>query len=85
MRWGRCGAWAHRTFSKVVTKGQRMIEITYIDLALLIWAALATSAYLSSKAELGMTKRLIRQLVENTEFRSEFFSGMDEVLKEKTQ
>lgn len=62
-----------------------MIEITYIDLALLIWAALATSAYLSSKAELGMTKRLIRQLVENTEFRSEFFSGMDEVLKEKTR
>lgn len=62
-----------------------MIEITYIDLALLIWAALATSAYFHSKAELGMTKRLIRQLVENTEFRSEFFSGMDEVLKEKTQ
>jgi hypothetical protein len=62
-----------------------MIEMSFAELALLVWAALATSAYLSSKAELGMTKRLIRQLVENTEFRSEFFSGMDEVLKEKTQ
>jgi hypothetical protein len=48
-----------------------MIEITYIDLALLIWAALATSAYLNSKAELGAAKRFIHTMMMDEKFRNE--------------
>ena len=73
--------WAQFTFSMVVTKGQRMIEITYID-----WAALATSAYLSSKAELGAAKRFIHSMMMNEEFRNEVLEHFkDEAARAGTQ
>lgn len=63
-----------------------MIEITYIDLALLVWAALATSAYLNSKAELGAAKRFIHSLMMNEEFRNEVVEHFkDEAAKAGTQ
>jgi hypothetical protein len=63
-----------------------MIEITYIDLALLIWAALATSAYFHSKAELTAAKRFIHSMMMNEEFRNEVLEHFkDEAAKAGTR
>lgn len=48
-----------------------MIEITFTEGALLIWAALATSAYLSTKSELGSAKRFIHHLIKDEDLRND--------------
>lgn len=55
-----------------------MIEITFIDLALLIWAALATSAWLSARGEVLKAKLFIREIMTNEGLRDEVVAHFKE-------
>lgn len=63
-----------------------MIEITFVDLVLLIWAALATSAWLSAKGELRTSKLFIREIMTNDGLRDEVVAHFKECQQaERTQ
>jgi hypothetical protein len=55
-----------------------MIEMSFAELALLVWAALATSAYLSVRAELNSAKRFIHCIVTDDDFRNEVIGHFKE-------
>lgn len=47
-----------------------MIEITMTELALLIWAGMATSLWLSTREEVRRAKMFVRAMLENEELRN---------------
>lgn len=47
-----------------------MIEITMTELALLIWAGVATSLWLSTREEVKRAKMFVRAMLENEELRN---------------
>ena len=46
-----------------------MIEVTFTDVLLLIWAGAATAAWLHTRDELRGAKRFLRAMIEDAEIR----------------
>lgn len=59
-----------------------MIEITMTELALLIWAGMATSLWLSTREETKRAKLLIRAMLENEELRNHLVADFNSKTQE---
>jgi len=60
-----------------------MIEITMTELALLIWAGVATSLWLSTREETKRAKMFVRAMLENEELRNDVVANYNRVQKEE--
>ena len=61
-----------------------MLEISMTELALLIWAVGATAAWMHSRDETRMAKRMLRQMIENEEVRNHVLKSFDEFKRSQT-
>jgi hypothetical protein len=59
-----------------------MIEISLTEVALLIWAGLATSSALHYRAQSHAAKVLIRHFLENKELRDKVVADFEQHMKE---
>ena len=60
-----------------------MIEITMTEFALLIWAVMATSLWLSTREETKRAKMFVRAMLENEELRNDVVANYNRVQKEE--
>lgn len=60
-----------------------MIEISMVELCLLIWAGVATSLWLSTREETKRAKMFVRAMLENEELRNDVVANYNRVQKEE--
>ena len=60
-----------------------MIEISMVELCLLIWAGLVTSLWLSAREEAKRAKMLVRAMLENEDFRNHLVADFNQQTKEQ--
>ena len=60
-----------------------MIEISMVELCLLIWAGLVTSLWLSAREETKRAKMLVRAMLENEELRNHLVDNFQQQTKEQ--
>ena len=61
-----------------------MIEITLTEVALLVWAALATAAAFKYRDDARMGKRMLQIFIERKEVRDQLLAAHAEYMKERT-
>lgn len=61
-----------------------MLEISFIELGLLLWAVLATAGYFSASHDARAAKFMIKTLIENKEVRDGIVAKFEEMQKEGT-
>lgn len=59
-----------------------MIEMTYAEIALLVWAGLATAGYLHAHAESSAAKKFIFQLLDNQDLRDAMVERHKNIMQE---
>ena len=59
-----------------------MIEVSITEIALLVWAGLATASALHYRAEERAARRFIRHLLENKDLRDKVVADFEEHMKE---
>lgn len=61
-----------------------MIEITFTEVVLLAWAAIATAAAFKYKDEARMGKRMLQVFIERKDVRDQLIAAHAEFMKERT-
>lgn len=62
-----------------------MIELSYIDLALIAWAALATAAWLTARDDSRMAKKMLRAMIEDKDAREQILKAHEEFMRREGQ
>ena len=62
-----------------------MIEMTYIDLILLVWAGLATAGYLHANSESTAAKKFIFNILDNQDLRDAMVERHERVMREMNE
>ena len=58
-----------------------MVEFSFIELVLLMWAVPATAGYLNAKQEARMARNILRTFIENPEARKQMVDAFEEFKK----
>ena len=61
-----------------------MIEITFTEVVLLAWAAIATAAAFKYKDEARMGKRMLQVFIERKDVRDQLLAAHAEFMKERS-
>ena len=59
-----------------------MIEFSFIEMVLLIWAVLATAGYLTARQDEKVARHILRLFIENPEARKQMVDAFEEFKKE---
>lgn len=60
-----------------------MIEFSFTELALLVWAALATASWLSAREDARMAKKILRLFVEDKDAREQMLKAHEKFMQEQ--
>lgn len=58
-----------------------MIEISLIDIALMVWAGLATAAWLSAREDARVSKKMLVLFIENKDAREQIVKAHEEFMR----
>lgn len=58
-----------------------MIEFSFIEMVLLIWAVLATAGYLTARQDEKVARHILRVFIENPEARKQMVDAFEEFKK----
>ena len=59
-----------------------MIEISLTEIAMLVWAGLATAAWLSAREDARTGARILRMFIENKEAREQIIKAHENFVRE---
>ena len=59
-----------------------MIEFSFIEMVLLIWAVLATAGYLTARQDEKVARHILRVFIENPEARKQMVDAFEDFKKE---
>lgn len=61
-----------------------MIEITLTEIVLIVWAGIATAAWLSAKDDARVSKKMLRLFIENKDAREQILKAHAEWARDNT-
>lgn len=60
-----------------------MIEITLTEIVFLVWAGLATAAWLSAREDAKVSKKVLVMFIENPEARTQIIKAHEDYMRRK--
>ena len=62
-----------------------MIEISLTEIAMLVWAGLATAAWLSAREDARVSRKMLVLFIENPEARAQIIKAHEDYMRRKEE